>query len=207
MTTIGHKVAIMWSYVGSRSYQSQTLSVVAGSRCGWVWHCRPSAGWWGGEHKHWCAASHQGSNHFKRCLELVWIEAGLSQTLKNGRRKCNKCQKWNQRGHQRWAVSTLGRWREIQRQGEKGRNTNSSQDIPQRWLKEWLQPFWLDIWWWEFEILLNLKWQRYIFFFPGNTSIKLIKYPKTILGGKSNPKLKNLKPFIKVSYTSNTVRL
>ena len=136
---------------------------------------------------------------------LNW--SGLSQTLKNGRGKCNKCQKWNQRGHQRWAVSTLGRWREFQRQGEKGRNTNSSQDIPQRWLKEWLQPFWLDIWWWEFEILLNLKWQRYIFFFPGNTSIKLIKYPKTILGGKSNPKLKNLKPFIKVSYTTNTERL
>ena len=53
----------------------------------------------------------------------------------------------------------------------------------------------------------ELKIKKYIFFILGNTSIKLIKYPKTILGGKSNPKLKNLKPFIKVSYTTNTERL
>ena len=47
----------------------------------------------------------------------------------------------------------------------------------------------------------------YIFFIPGNPSIKFIKYPKTVLGSKSNPKLKNLKPFIKVSCTINTERL
>ena len=37
----------------------------------------------------------------------------------------------------------------------------------------------------------------------GQKAIEVSKYPMSVLGGKSKPKLKNLKPFIKVgiSYT------
>ena len=34
--------------------------------------------------------------------------------------------------------------------------------------------------------------------FSGHSSITLRKYPMAVLGGKSNPRLKNLNPFIKV---------
>ena len=37
-----------------------------------------------------------------------------------------------------------------------------------------------------------------IYCISGHSSIKFIKYPMAVLGGKSRPKLKNLKPFIKV---------
>ena len=39
---------------------------------------------------------------------------------------------------------------------------------------------------------------NHIYSISGHSSIMFIKYPMAVLGGKSRPKLKNLKPFIKV---------
>ena len=41
---------------------------------------------------------------------------------------------------------------------------------------------------------LDFKW----FQISGHSTIEFMKYPMAVLGGKSRPKLKNLKPFIKV---------
>ena len=40
-------------------------------------------------------------------------------------------------------------------------------------------------------------------FISGYTAVEVTKYPMAVLGGKSKPKLKNLKSFIKVEISYN----
>ena len=49
------------------------------------------------------------------------------------------------------------------------------------------------------KIISNDNEFRCVMIVSGHSTIEVIKYPMAVLGGKSRPKLKNLKPFIKVA--------